>query len=308
MRFFVEPWAPDYGSPVDFEEPGPDGENPTIEYGVEVPANEWQPITPIEAPARTVVFVDGVQRIDARLWLADDGGQSRMGACISVAAGVLHCDGQAVVESVAVRRYALGPLGLGAVSCGQGFLYEGVPVLDLTPELLEREIGTQREELEIHTALNARTADILVVDGHLKGRESIATAIGYIKTHQARYLTPELETVISRLQAGQRSPVFFHESWPRYSWYVRLPGPPGHPWAGIVRCEASPALTASEVPQFANFVTATLPRFASQPHKDPRAPQNLYPIGGLEREMRRRLGDQALLYRRLQVASRLDLS
>ena len=31
--------------------------------------------------------------------------------------------------------------------------------------------------------------------------------------------------------------------------------------------------------------------------------QNLYAIGGLERELRRRLGDQALLYRSLRVAA-----
>ena len=45
-----------------------------------------------------------------------------------------------------------------------------------------------------------------------------------------------------------------------------------------------------------------LPPLASSPHKDPRAPQNLVPIGGLERELRRRLGDQQLLYRSLRAA------
>ena len=48
---------------------------------------------------------------------------------------------------------------------------------------------------------------------------------------------------------------------------------------------------------------AVLPRFASEPHKDTRAPQNLYPIGGLERELRHRFGDQALLFRSLQRAA-----
>ena len=46
-----------------------------------------------------------------------------------------------------------------------------------------------------------------------------------------------------------------------------------------------------------------MPRYASEPHKDPRAPQNLYPIGGLERELRRRLGDPDLLYRALLLRS-----
>ena len=47
----------------------------------------------------------------------------------------------------------------------------------------------------------------------------------------------------------------------------------------------------------------TLPRFASEPHKDGRAPQNLYPIAGLEGELRRRLGDPHLLERGLRSAS-----
>ena len=47
----------------------------------------------------------------------------------------------------------------------------------------------------------------------------------------------------------------------------------------------------------------TLGRYASEPYKDPRAPQNLYPIGGLERELRRRLGDAGLMFRALRVAA-----
>jgi hypothetical protein len=50
-------------------------------------------------------------------------------------------------------------------------------------------------------------------------------------------------------------------------------------------------------------VAATLPRFASQPHNDPRAPQNLHPIAGLERELRRCLGDPILLERALRQAA-----
>jgi len=35
--------------------------------------------------------------------------------------------------------------------------------------------------------------------------------------------------------------------------------------------------------------------------KDPRAPQNLYPIAGLERELRRRLGNPQILHRSLRT-------
>ena len=46
-----------------------------------------------------------------------------------------------------------------------------------------------------------------------------------------------------------------------------------------------------------------LRRYASTEYKDARAPQNLYPIAGLEREVRRRLGDRALLYRAIRKAA-----
>ncbi len=55
--------------------------------------------------------------------------------------------------------------------------------------------------------------------------------------------------------------------------------------------------------RLADLTARLLPPLASAPHKDPRAPQNLVPIGGLERELRRRLGDQQLLYRALRSAA-----
>ena len=47
----------------------------------------------------------------------------------------------------------------------------------------------------------------------------------------------------------------------------------------------------------------TLPRFASRAYKDPRAPQNLTPIAGLERRLRGLLGDPRLLHRSLTSAA-----
>jgi hypothetical protein len=70
-----------------------------------------------------------------------------------------------------------------------------------------------------------------------------------------------------------------------------------------VRCETSAELPLADVRTLADRTAATLPRFASRPHKDPRAPQNLYPIAGLERELRRRLGDPGLLYRALRAVA-----
>ena len=89
----------------------------------------------------------------------------------------------------------------------------------------------------------------------------------------------------------------------RWSWYLRLPGPKSNPHAGIVRCELVGSGTASQAIQRADDVTATLQRFASEPHKDTRAPQNLYPIAGLENRLRHRLGDQQILERAMRVAA-----
>jgi hypothetical protein len=62
-------------------------------------------------------------------------------------------------------------------------------------------------------------------------------------------------------------------------------------------------MSPSDAARIATRVSATLPRYASARHKDPRAPQNLYPIGGLERELRHRLGDKEMAMRALRRAS-----
>ena len=159
-------------------------------------------------------------------------------------------------------------------------------------------------DVEVGIAGRVDGADLVVIDGPLRARTHIDHAVGFIKSHAVRYLPEELHRVVGALAAGQRTPVFTVAStWSRHSWYLRLPGPSGSPWSGIARCECSPDLAPAAAIELANMTAAVLPRFASEPHKDTRAPQNLYPIGGLERELRHRLGDQALLFRSLQLAA-----
>jgi hypothetical protein len=67
--------------------------------------------------------------------------------------------------------------------------------------------------------------------------------------------------------------------------------------------ECSTDLTPQEAISLADISLATLPRFASTAYKDPRAPQNLTPIGGLERRLRALLGDARLLHRALTIAT-----
>ena len=139
--------------------------------------------------------------------------------------------------------------------------------------------------------------DLLVIDGPLWGRQHLPRALGYIKSHRSGYLPPRLHRLVASLSPSQRTPVFLLcGSWDRYTWYLRLPCTPGAPWAGIVRLECSATLDAADAIGMAWLSQATLCRYASVEYKDTRAPQNLYPIAGLERQLRRRLGDAGLVF------------
>ncbi len=300
-RFLVESWGVDYGTP--FEAAGPvDGREPRIDLAVELSANEWAPRPSKGAAAATVLLVDGVRRIDARIWVTTSEGL-RMGICASFAAGVVRCDGAAVVTGVASGRGAFAPAELGDVVTEAGTYALHACVSDRMEDLSGR-LQVAMGQLEAEVAHQAGLADLIVLDGPLSGREDVPGAIGYIKSHRVEYLPPGTSAVVAALQPGERSPVFLVEStWSRYSWYLRLPGAAGHAWAGIARCEAPSILVPAEAIALADLSAATLPRYASEPFRDPRAPQNLYPVAGLESELRHRLGDPALLDRALRRAA-----
>jgi hypothetical protein len=306
VRFSVDPWDPGYGTSVEAEPPLSTAD---VRLDVEVAAAAWAPVRP---PAGTdvpevVLFVDGVRRVDARSWVSgDDGGDPQPGLFASYAAGAVRCDGRARLVEVEARRCAVAASGaLASVTTAHG-TYEAIAARDATIESLTYAVHQAMTDAEVRVAERARgtTSALVVVDGPLRRREHLADAVGFVKTHHVRYLPADADALVARLAPGERTPVFLLASvWNRYSWYARLPGPDGGPWAGVVRCEASPALAPERAVALADAVTHLLPRFASEPHKDPRAPQNLYPIGGLERELRRRLGDPLLLYRGLRVAA-----
>ena len=53
--------------------------------------------------------------------------------------------------------------------------------------------------------------------------------------------------------------------------------------------------------RLADLTTVHLPRFASSPIWDSRAPQNLFPIGGLEARLKHLLGDASLIRRAVEA-------
>lgn len=304
MRVAIETWAPEYSSSMSTT-----GDmTPThgaVDVNVELPAARWEPRRPpadTDLPAE-VLFVDGVRRIDAQVWLTGDDDVSHLGLCVSYAAGTVRSDGRATVESCEVRRGLFAPAGAPTLAT-RSARYEARAVASDDVEALVGAVQQRMGELEIEVAAAAAPADLVVVDGPLSGRQNVPGAIGYVKTHRVTYLPDIVGDIVRRLAPGERTPLFVTQtSWSRYSWYLRLPHGTGHPWAGIVRLEAAADLSLSEVVRLADCTALTLPRFASQPYRDPRAPQNLLPIAGLERALKRRLGDAGLLERHLRLAA-----
>lgn len=306
MHFYVESWSPDYGSSTDEALVASTSD---VDITCEVRADRWQPIAPSSAaaaPAR-MAFVDGVRRVDARVWVDTPGTGPRQGICASYASGAVRCDGRASLAFAEVAR--------GLFCAGEGVVpivtrhstYQPRPAGGEAPEQLWLAVQAQMADLEARAAIAAGAggdADVVLVDGPLRDRRHVPGVAGYVKSHHVRYLDPGHDEVVVALAAGERTPLFsIGGAFPRWSWYLRLPHGTGHPWAGVVRLEASTALSVDEARQLADQLAVALPRFSSRPHEDPRAPQNLHPIAGLERELRRRLGDPQLLLRALRSAA-----
>jgi hypothetical protein len=324
MKFSVDPWDPSYGTSVEGEL-----ERSTVEVAVDVeqPAQMWLPIDPDPALAapEAVLFVDGVRRTDAQVWVNEPDGSASPALCASYAAGVVCCcrDGGAHLLQPEIRRglFTTAADGVDVTTSAGGYRcirVEAKPGAD-PAQVLSAAVQKDMAEAEVLVSATARDGhapghgdaghDLLVVDGSLNGRQHLPRALGFVKTHSRGFLPSEVGGIVAELRAGQRTPVFrmgrpgADSLIARYSWYLRLPCAPGAPWAGIARIECSAELPVSQAVVLADTSQVTLPRFASTEYKDSRAPQNLYPIAGLERALRRRLGEPTLLYRALRRAA-----
>lgn len=307
MSWHVDGWNPTYGSA--FEGGAAPETTPEVDPAVELAADAWTPLgcpETVRAPD-VVLLVDGVRRIDATLWSGEIGGRSFPALAASYAAGVVRCDlrrGVAEVGAAPEIRRGLFTAAPGTEDLVAGSVrYVAQQVESDDPDKLPQAIQPRMTELEILVSLAAGDAGLLVVDGPLRGRRTPRT-LGYVKTQRQPYLPAPLIPVVTALRSGQRTPVFLRgTSWRSYSWYLRLPVAGGAPWAGIVRMECAADLTPQEAIGLADLSLVTLPRFASTPYKDPRAPQNLIPIAGLERRLRSLLGDARFLHRALTLAA-----
>ncbi len=309
MRYAVESWDPAYGTSGDDQALAE--LDHSVDASVERALSDWAPIAPSPSgDLPPVSFVDGVRRIDARVWISaadpadPDAEVSYPGVCATVGAGAVRCEpGSAqMIEAVVERALYTAAPNAGPISTKHG-TYALRPLTDGTPEALYLGVHNHMTAVETALSIDLNGGALVVFDGPLRGREA-ASGVGYIKTHNVQYLDQPQHRVVGRLGAGERTPLFLIGGhYTRWSWYLRLPGPVSHPLSGVVRLELPGLGTIDDAVTRADIVSQLLPKYASEPHKDTRAPQNLHPIAGLERELRRRLGDPQLLERALRRAA-----
>lgn len=273
----------------------------------------WAPVRPepVAAPPRPS-FVDGVERRDARV-SAEGDGAPLPGLLVSYAAGAMCIGREPPLRHVAVERRLIIVKGARppriAIDAANGPI-EYLPAYDAEEdaESLDRTLGELRASLEagVVRALIAEGAALIVVDGRLPPIRHEA-ALGLIKTpHRLPVSLPEHLDVLARLRTGERSPVFIRMRSDRayYSWFVclRTPGPLDLALSGLALLEMDDQTPRATALRIADITATTLPAYAPASYRDPRAPQNLIPVGQLERELRHRLGDPELLRRLLLQA------
>lgn len=306
VRYQVDPWSPEYGvAEVDDVLSAQE-----VVVDVEMPAHAWCAVVPDtrRAVRGPIAFLDGVLRIDARAWVYAGAGVRPSGAvCASCAAGVVLTgqEGRVRLADVEVQRWVVTSNNQAPPMETEHSRWATHVVRDDRAGTLWTGVHDRMSMLEARMASAwCGRAELCLIDGPLRRVDMPPGAVGYIKTHSVRYLPDELDPLVAQLRPGERTPLFVivGPNGPTYSWYLRLPGPAGHPWAGVVRGEVAGGergIGVSEAVEMAGRAAATLPHYASSPHRDPRAPQNLIPVGGLETFLKHRLGDRELLHRGL---------
>ena len=108
MRFAVENWSPDYGVAAD--PTALDDARGEVDVARERRYPYWAPRPVSHGGPMSVAFVDGVRRIDARVWIVE-GESVRPAVCASVAAGavfdVTGSYGAVIVGCIALSGVAI---------------------------------------------------------------------------------------------------------------------------------------------------------------------------------------------------------
>lgn len=309
-RLRLDPWAAEYEGAVQI---GDDDEPARVDIRVESVA--WAAVGPSPGPpARRLAFVDGVRRIEHRL-LVEDGERTVFGLLGSYGVGAVLVDGGARLAHETIGRVMvtggglrLDPFEAPVGSDGAVLVFAPTSEGDNTPAAPVQ--GLQKAMREGEAALGERVAaevDVVFLDGPLTYVTGAARGpvVGFVKRLLRTYLDPVASALLPRLGLGERTPLFLVEDVrkPRYSWYLRIGVGRSidSSLTGIVRLEAAAGAGLEAARGLADLSARELVRFASDTQRDPRAPQNLLPIGGLERRLKHRLGDPAVVRRAVEA-------
>jgi hypothetical protein len=304
----LDPWAAEFEGSIQISE-----EDEAVPVDIRVEQAAWAAIRPLPAPARRrIAFVDGVRRIEHRL-LIGDGERTVFGLLGSFGVGAVLVDGRARVGHETIGRVAVSGGGLAldpfvAPVDGKGpLVFEPRTEPDNTPvapvDGLQK--AMRRTEAGLAERLSAEV-DVAFLDGPLTFLTAAArgSVVGFVKRLLRNYLDPSAHALLPRLEVGERTPLFLIGGRePRYAWYVRIARGRRIESAltGVARLEAPAARGISEARALADLSAREMGRFASDATRDPRAPQNLFPIGGLEARLKHLLGDASVVRRAVEA-------
>lgn len=304
-RFLLDPWSSDFTASVQAD--GVDEATAAADIDPTVEALVWSAVPP-GTPPSSAWFVDGVRRLDARLvgWRSGD---IVHGLFASFAVGaVVMSDGRATFgHCVAERRLILTSDARHSEVLQVGnakLFFENLPNSGENPTDLVLALQTAMRNAEAKLAETC-SSGIVFLDGPLAYvTEPRGPIVGVVKAIHRLYLDAEHMALVFRLEKGERTPIFSirEGAKDRYSWYLRIGEgrPIHHALSGIVRLEARAAGGRDNAVALASISAAYLPRFASTPARDPRAPQNLTPVGALEEHLRNQMGDATLIQRAIE--------
>jgi len=330
FQLTLDPWAKSDASAIAFEPEIPCSS--PVDVTVERPV--WEAVGPAalaSAAAGPILFIDGVRRVEVRV-IARGGGNDHYGLFGAYAVGAVRAvDGPPTLVAPRVERLLvlaggldLGPIAVALDEHGGGAVeYSSHPVPETAPEAplqglqtamrraeaeLARDLagepagnGRRRHQIELGDLAPLAQGALIVADGPLAYLERTRTPlVGLVKSLHRTYLEARERELLLALATGERTPIFaIMDQNRRYSWYLRLGrgGPADHPLAGIARLECGSTAGMEAAIAIADRSAPALLRCASTRERDPRSPQNLVPLGGLEALLRHRLGDSLLARR-----------
>lgn len=327
VRMRMDPWAVEYNTAYYAEVTEAEPDDHTVDVTVE---GDWVAHRPLRAdiPWQELYFLDGSRRIEARVLLEDEATQLAFGALGTYAVGAVSCCAHGQRRASYIETLpSLQPQRICAFSNGEALAdfvmaaaggrlgelrYKVISSAERDPDAALRRIQQEMLSAEGRLAtklLSGEKNALIICDGPrpLIGAED--NVVGYVKTiHEPRISRAQLH-VVQALEEGERSPIYLVKTREAknsyFEWFVRLRDP--RPWlyslAGMVRLQAHAGTNyETRLPwaqQVADYSCVHLRKYASLQYQDPRAPQQLLPTRGLERELHRRMGHPQVIRRRI---------